>query len=257
MAFITSAQNPLLQDVRQAIRRGTLTEDGFCVAEGPHLLAEALRSNCRIDAVIAVEEAEPNLPSVVRTITVPQNLFRTVSSTETSQGVIALVQPPRWTLENVFSGIPLVLVLDGVQDPGNAGTMLRAAEAFAASGVLFLKGSVNPYNPKAVRASAGSLFRIPFLAGVEEAAFLEAIRLRNLPLYAALARPERAAADCDFREAAVLVVGSEARGVSLAIQARAAAVNIPTAGVESLNAGIAAAILLYEARRQRTDRRVP
>lgn len=257
MASVTSAHNPLLQDVRQAIRKGTLTEDGCCVAEGPRLLAEALRSGCRVEAVLAAETAHPEVPSSIRTVTLSGSLFRTVSSTENSQGIVALVRPPQWSLDDIFSGVPLVLVLDRVQDPGNAGTMLRAAEAFGASGVVFLKGSVNPYNPKTVRASAGSVFRVPFLGALDEAAFLEEIRLRSAPLYAALPRSSRAALDCNLREPAALAIGSEGHGVSPAIQAQASAVNIPTIGVESLNAGIAAAILLYEAHRQRMDGRTP
>src|SRR6202035_4126314 len=91
--------------------------------------------------------------------------FRDLSSTETPQGVIALVRPPAWTLDQILSGCALVVVLDGVQDPGNAGAILRAAEAFGATGAVFLKGTVNPYNPKCLRGSAGSVFRLPLVLG--------------------------------------------------------------------------------------------
>jgi TrmH family RNA methyltransferase len=189
-------------------------------------------------------------------ITLPETLFRGISATENSQGIVSLVKTRDWRFDDIFPETPLALILDGVQDPGNAGVMLRTAEAFGASGAIFLKGSVNPFNPKAVRASAGSLFRLPFLTA-EEAAVLAEIRTRNLPVYAALPRASRSVSECDFRGPAVFVIGSEGRGVRPSIALASNAVRIPTMGVESLNAATAAAILLYEARRQRTDGRTP
>ncbi|HVT93746.1 MAG TPA: RNA methyltransferase [Bryobacteraceae bacterium] len=256
MASVTSARNPLIQDVRQAVRKGTLTESGCCVAEGPHLLAEARRGNCTIEAVLAAEGIAVDPPPGVRVITLPETLFRGISATENSQGIVSLVKTRAWRFDDIFPETPLALILDGVQDPGNAGVMLRTAEAFGASGAIFLKGSVNPFNPKAVRASAGSLFRLPFLTA-EEAAVLAEIRTRNLPVYAALPRASRSVSECDFRGPAVFVIGSEGRGVRPSIALASNAVRIPTMGVESLNAATAAAILLYEARRQRTDGRTP
>ncbi len=168
---LTSPANPLLKEVRRAIARGERTRDGFCVAETFHLLEEALRSRCEIGAVLAAESAraavEEQLRAKARLVVLPDPLFRTVSDTETTQGVLALVRPPDWEIGQLFAGRPLVVVLDGVQDPGNAGTILRAAEAFGATGVVFPKGTVNPHNPKAVRASAGSVFRVPLIAGIE------------------------------------------------------------------------------------------
>src|SRR5579883_3293928 len=165
---ITSAANPLLKDVRRAIVRGSLTHEGLCVAETFHLLEEALRSDCDVKTVLAAEAHVRRLAGVKVAI-LPDRLFQSLAGTETSQGVMALVRPPVWTLEQLFRGRALVVVLDGVQDPGNAGTIVRAAEAFGATGALFLKGTVSPHNPKALRASAGSLFRLPYLAGVDAA----------------------------------------------------------------------------------------
>src|SRR5215813_5671213 len=169
---ITSAANPLIKDVRRAIARGTLTEGGLCVAETFHLLEEALRSDCEVKHVLASEtvlstaEAHVRRLHGIKVAVLPEALFRSIAGTETTQGVMALVKPPEWKLEQLFRGCPLVVVLDGLQDPGNAGTISRAAEAFGASGIFFLKGSVSPWNPKVLRASAGSLFRLPFLYGV-------------------------------------------------------------------------------------------
>src|SRR5438552_3042570 len=160
MPTLTSPRNPLLKEVRKAVARGTTTDDGFCVAESFHLLEEALRSDCEISGVFAAESVRSAVESHVRGLkkiqvtVLPDDLFRGISATETSQGVIALVRPPHWTVEQLFRGQSLAVILDGVQDPGNAGAILRSAEAFGATGVAFLKGTVSPYNPKCLRASA-------------------------------------------------------------------------------------------------------
>jgi TrmH family RNA methyltransferase len=144
-------------------------------------------------------------------------------------------------------------VLDGIQDPGNAGAMVRAAEAFGATGVIFVKGTVSPHHPKTLRASAGSLFRVPFAAGLEAPLVRAALEQHRLDIYAAMpwTGAERLAEDVDFGRRCALIVGSEGRGVSIELRGIAEDVAIPTAGVESLNAAVAASVLLYETRRQR------
>jgi TrmH family RNA methyltransferase len=257
---LTSSKNPLLKEVRKAILRGTLTAEGFAVAETFRLLEEALRSDSEVQAVLVAQSIRSAVENHIRglsgprVIAIPDELFREISSTETAQGVMTLVRPPNWTLDQIFRGQSLTVVLDGVQDPGNAGSIVRAAEAFGASGVAFLKGSVNPYNPKCVRASAGSLFRVPCVHGVEESVLRAAIAQRRLDVYAAAAAGERALGDVDFRGHCALIIGSEGHGVSETLRASAVALRIPTSGVESLNAAMAAGILLYEARCQRTVR---
>ena len=139
----------------------------------------------------------------------------------------------------------------------HAGSILRAADAFGATGIVFLKGSAGPFNPKTVRASAGSLFRLPFVHGMDAAPLLAVTSQRKLDLYAAVpahnadARPPSAA---DLRRPVALIIGNEARGVSKELRAVAADLSIPTGRVESLNAAVAAGILLYEAWRQRSPR---
>ena len=258
---ITSAANPLLKDVRRAVARGGLTGQGWWVAETFHLLEEALRSECAVKMVLAAESARPAVETRVRrlpavkAIVLPDALFRGLSGTETSQGVMALVEPPAWSLEQLFRGCPLVVVLDGLQDPGNAGAIVRTAEAFGATGVLFLKGTASPYNPKTLRASAGSLFRVPFLHGLDAAAALGALRQHRVQLYATVPAAGGAAAhspaDIAFTAPCALIVGSEAHGGGGALRGAAVDVSIPTIEVESLNAAVAAGILLYEAHRQR------
>jgi TrmH family RNA methyltransferase len=246
---ITSAANPLVKEVRRAIARGGLTHDGLCVAETFHLLEEALRSRRDVPVVLASESAAQQLGRlrVPKLLILPDALFNSISATESAQGVIALVRPPAWTLDDAFAAPALVVVLDALQDPGNAGTIIRTAEAFGATGAIFLKGSVSPHNPKTLRASAGSLFRLPYVTAAS-------LTLPGVQLYAAVAHAPRTLRDVDLTAPCALIVGNEAHGVSPELRAAATEISIPTAGVESLNAAIAAAVLLYEARRQRTAR---
>jgi TrmH family RNA methyltransferase len=263
---IVSAANPLLKDVRRAIARGGLTQQGWCVAETFHLLEEALRSECEVKMVLAAESARPAAEARVRGLTgvkvavLPDALFQSISDTEASQGVMALVNPPEWRIDQLFRGNALVVVLDGLQDPGNAGAILRAAEAFGATGAIFLKGTVSPYNPKTLRASAGSLFRVPYLHGVDAELALAALRQHKVELFAGVPAPGvpashngtvRGLAHVDLTVKCGLIIGNEARGVCAELRSAAVDVSIPTVGVESLNAAMAAGILLYEARRQR------
>jgi TrmH family RNA methyltransferase len=176
---------------------------------------------------------------------VPEQLFKTIAGTEASQGLIALVEPPEWKIGQLFGERSLVVVLDGIQDPGNAGTIVRTAEAFGATGVIFVKGSVSPFNSKTLRASAGSLFRMPFVAGLEAAIVRAALQQNRLKTYAAMPQGEQK----KLERPCALVIGNEGRGVSEEFRSLAEAVSIPTANVESLNASVAAAILLYEAYR--------
>ena len=255
---IASAANPLVKDVGRAIARGGLTSKGWCVAETVHLLEEALRSRCSVRQVLVAESARESLPPLpgARVAVLPDKLLRKISDTESSQGVISLVELPHWNLHHLFSGTALLVVLDSLQDPGNAGAIIRAAEAFGATGVMFLKGTASPFNPKTLRASAGSLFRMPFLHGMGAGLARAACEENSLTLYAAL--PPRPGAEvkmvahADLTRACALIVGNEGRGVSDEWRERATGISIPTVAVESLNAAMAAGILLYEARRQRS-----
>jgi TrmH family RNA methyltransferase len=258
---ITSAANPLLRDVRRAVSRGERTADGLCIAEGFHLLEEALRSGCEVPVVIASEACRETVArqvqglSSTRIVVLPAPLFQSIASTETPQGVMALVRMPEWSTDQVFRGASLVVVLDGLQDPGNAGTIVRAAEAFGATGLLFLKGSASPSNPKTLRASAGSLFRLPFVAGLDAALAKATLRQQRVAVYAAMpyAPERRQAPAADFVRRCAIIVGSEGRGISKELYGLGEDVVIPTIGVESLNAAVATSVLLYEASRQRRE----
>ena len=247
-----------MREVRKALLRGELTPDGYCAAESFHLLEEAIRSERPVKTIIAAHSVAATVQQHVRGLkglrvaVLPDALFQALATTETTQGVIALVQPPTWTLEQVFRGrAPLVVVLDAVQDPGNAGNIARTAEAFGATGIIFAKGAVSPFNPKTLRASAGSLFRLPFNAGADAEVVRAALQQHRVDVYAAMPKAQKALADLNLTRAVAFIVGSEGQGVGAKLRGAAIDIRIPTQGVESLNAGMAAGVLLYEAARQR------
>lgn len=262
-----SDQNPLVKRIRRAVSRGTLTEDGYAIAEGKHLIKEALRSGCEIRAVIVsgtaggmllyeIGDSIRDRSLVPEPRQVSEKTFRSLSSTETPQGVLALVKPPPADRAQIFCGAALVVILDGVQEPGNAGAIVRVAEAFGATGAVFLKGTVDPFHPRCLRGSTGSAFRLPIVAHFDPAHFdldLDPGPIRTLRIYAAMPRASSSIEirDADFTGPCAIAIGGEGPGVSEAVATRAVGVHIPTRHVESLNAAVAAGILFYEAARQR------
>ena len=251
-------RHPLLKTIRKAIQKGGLTEEGFCVAESFHLLEEALRAELHIAAIVVSESVRSTVESRVKGLNnvplyqLPDRDFDELAATENSQGVISLVRPPTWTLDQLFLGTALVVVLDGLQDPGNAGTIVRSAEAFGATGVLAIKNTVNLHNPKCLRASAGSLFRLPCVQGVEEEMARAALAQRKLECYSTVPTGGKSIYQTDLTRNTAFIIGSEGRGVSQRLRSSSLDLVIPTSGVESLNAAVAASILLFEARRQRS-----
>ena len=243
---ISSLQNPLLKSIRKAISKGSSTEDGCLVAEGFHLLEEALGSGAKIEAIIGTAQGLAGVGSLAgKIIELTDSMFRDLSGMETPQGILALVRTPAWDRSILNSGNPLIVALDSVQDPGNAGAILRTAEAFGATAVVALRGTVDFANPKLLRASAGSIFRVPTFKG-------ELSELK-MPLYGASAEAGVLASQVDWRGPCVIVIGSEGQGLCESVRKATRGVRIPTRGVESLNASVAAAVFLYEAARQRGD----
>lgn len=214
------------------------------------MLEEALKSGVEIGAVLVSEEVEREWALESPIYVLPRALFREIATTETPQGIIALVRPRTFEIGHVLAG--RAILLDGIQDPGNAGAIVRATEAFGGSGVVFLKSTVSPYNPKCLRASAGSLFRLPFVNHPEPDAVRQAITACGVALYAAMPDARRSIEDVDWSKPGAILIGSEGRGVSSEWSAIATHIRIPTTGVESLNAAVAAAVILYEARKRLT-----
>ena len=260
---VESKQNARLKDLRKALSAPGRGPRGLAGIEGPNLLEEALRAGLRVATVFVAEGAGTildalRLPPEIEVLQLPKKLLDSALATETPQPVAALVEPPDWTWAHAFSvrrgGSALVVVLAGIQDPGNLGTILRSAEAFGATGVVSLPGTVSAWNPKAVRASAGSVFRVPLIAASEREC-LEKLREAGVRILATTGVSGAQPADLvDMAEPIALVIGNEGNGVADDLAAKAdAKITIPCPGpVESLNAAVAASVLLYEASRQRS-----
>ncbi len=257
---ISSRQNALLKELRRAFTQGECTADGYCAIEGVRTIEEAVRSGLRFRAVFFSESAReraarllPQISSHAETLLVPDAAFQSAVATESPQGVAALVQAKKFTMEDVLAAPgPLVVVVAGVQDPGNLGTIIRSAEAFGAAGVLLSEGTVSPWNPKVVRAAAGSIFRLPVLK-LSAADAVEKLRARGLRLIASSSHKGTPLDQAELTGAVALLIGSEGAGLPRPLLAAANdTIAIPhSARVESLNAGVAASVLLYEAARQR------
>jgi RNA methyltransferase, TrmH family len=261
--IIESKQNARLKELRRALASPGRNERGLVGIEGPNLLLEAMRAGLNIDCVFVAQGSERlveaiELPDRVHLLAMPRELLDAALATETPQPVAALLQPPDWTWAHLLGErketAPLIVVLAGLQDPGNLGTILRSAEAFGADGVLCLEGTVSEWNPKAVRASAGSVFRIPVLHTREREA-MERLREDRVRILTTTVQEDAQPADLvDLAEPVALVIGNEGNGVPKELAAKAdGAITIPCPGpVESLNAAVATSVLLYEAARQRT-----
>ncbi len=260
LRHISSAQNSLVKELRRAFSRGELTPDGHCAIEGLRIAEEAIRSGLRFRAVFFRESATgaadrllPQIGAHVETLELPDAVFDSAVATETPQGVAALVKLKSFDLEDVLRPPePLVLVAAGIQDPGNLGTILRSAEAFGASGMLVAEKTVSHLSPKVVRASAGSVFRLPVVSvPLNEA--LAKLREAGVRLVATSSHKGTPADEADLSGKLALFIGNEGAGLPReAMREMDESVAIPhSPKVESLNAGIAASILLYEAARQR------
>jgi TrmH family RNA methyltransferase len=265
--IVQSKQNARLKELRRALAnpgRVLGGEPGLVGIEGPNLLEEALRAGLRIDCVFVAEDAERLLDSLLlppetEILLVPKAVLDSALATETPQPIAALVKTPDWTWAHLLGGqrnpAPLVLVLAGLQDPGNLGTILRSAEAFGAHGILTLPGTVSAWNSKAVRASAGSVFRLPLLAA-SAVNSIDRLREAGLRIFTTTAGAAEPADLVDLTGPVALLIGNEGNGVPKPLSAMAdGALTIPCPGpVESLNAAVAASVLLYEASRQRSLR---
>ncbi len=258
---ITSTKSPLIQRYRDAARGA---DRAHLLADGATLVEEALDSDCQV-----VEIAySPSLARSARGATLQARLATTnvrlrecsdavlarISSTDSPQGVVALVARPAHARAALLGpGTPLLLVAAGVRDPGNLGALVRTAEAAGATGLVTTGSGADPFRDKAVRGSAGSVLRLPVLAGVAAADLVEWLAAAGVALVLAHAGADRSVFDVDLRGPTALVLGGETTAVpeplAAAAQCRACIPMRPP--IDSLNVGVAGGVLLYEAWRQR------
>ena len=258
---IEGRHNALVKELRQAFSRAELTSDGYCAIEGFRILEEAIRSGLRFRAVFFSESAVPRaekllsqLGAQVETLLLADKLLSSAVPSDAPQGVAALARWKELSREDVLAKSPAgpILVIAGVQDPGNLGTILRSAEAFGAGGVLLGEGTVSPYNPKVVRASAGSVFRVP-LARTKLSESLGWMKDHGLRLVGTASHKGTPLDQAKMAGPLAIFVGSEGSGLPRdLIKEMNDVVAIPQVPeVESLNVGVAASIVLYEVMRQK------
>lgn len=246
MEHITSRHNPLMGHIRRLAGSAAYRwETGEFLCDSPKLLQEALLWQAEITAVVTISPL-PRLPEHIRQVQVPEDVMASISPVKTPQGVLFTCRLPQAPLPRSLTGRRYVL-LDGVQDPGNVGTILRTLDAFDADGLLLTGGCADPYGWKAVRSSMGAVFRRPIYSGTPEE--LAALLYRSgLPLYGAALREDTVdARQADYTRC-TLAIGSEGRGLSREVlNLCGQTIRIPMSDrCESLNAAIAAAVLLWE-----------
>lgn len=274
---VTSRQNALVKELRHAFTQGE-TAEGLCAIEGVRLIEEAIRSRLKLHALFVRESSKTKAQRVIdqlskhaEALLLPDSVFDSAVLTESPQGIAALVKVRQHDLDSALAVAPaLIVVAAGVQDPGNVGSLIRSAEAFGATGVVGTEGTVNFWNPKTVRASAGSVFRLPILK-TQASDLISQMRARQIRLLGLVApHGERQTVECngsspqtprrlhdaDLTGSCALFVGNEGAGLPRDLLREIEEfVAIPQARVESLNAGVAASIALYEAQRQRSASR--
>lgn len=265
---IEGRHNAFVKELRQAFAHAERTEDGSCAIEGLRIVEEAIRSGLRFRAVFFKESAQnlaerllPQIGAQVDTLLLPDKLFDGIVPSENPQGVAALMRLKEFSFADVLERLQVgpVIVLAGLQDPGNLGTILRSAEAFGSAGVVLGEGTVSPFNSKVIRASAGSIFRLPVIltkaaGGLEEIS--AKLRAQSVRLIATSSHKGTPLDQTNLRGPVAVFVGSEGSGLPRAVLGQAdELVAIPhMPQVESLNAGVAGSIVLYEAARQRQGR---
>jgi TrmH family RNA methyltransferase len=261
---IVSGDNSLLRQAR-AVRDGKVDE--LIYVEGLRLSVEALRSKLEIEAVIVSErlaskekaaDAIAELSQVSRRVaTVSEKLLESISYTKTPQGIVVLAQRPEASQARLAASLKknsLLVVLHQINNPVNAGAILRTAEAAGATGIITTKNTSDPFSPKSLRGAMGSAFRLPIWRGADFTEAVEWCRKKKIKLVGTAAGASSKHTDWDWTQPTALVLGPESSGLTAAeLQATDQTVSIPMHGeVESLNVSVAAGILLYEAARQRS-----
>jgi len=265
---VVGRQNPRVSYLRRLGNRRFRDQEKKFIVEGARFVWEALNSAWPVEMlvytckIIGNQRGEACLEIAsgrgISIIEMEENLFSKLSGTDTPQGLMAVVRQRETIPQDLQAAdMPdLLVVVDGVQDPGNLGTIVRSADAAAASGVIVLKGSADVYNPKALRATMGSIFHVPVLQDYSSNEVMSYLKLRQIKTIAGDPYGGKAVYDSDLTVPCALVVGNEARGAGTAVMEKVdERVRIPMPGkAESLNVAISTAILLYEAIRQRSAR---
>ena len=257
---IMSVQNARVKDWAQLLERRGRDKQGKYIIEGYHLIEEALRAGAQVEAILfSLRKRVPcwSLPSLAAVrwngSASAKLCWRNARTRRRRRGLLAIVARPQLGMDELLAGEhDLVVVLDGVQDPGNLGTIIRSADAVGAKAVVLGRGTVDLYNPKTIRSTMGSMYHLPIVEA-DLGELLPRARERGVRLVTTSLQAQGSCYDTDLRQPTWLILGNEAKGVSPEVAAQSdVQVIIPMQGkAESLNVAMAATVLLFEASRQR------
>lgn len=255
--MITSTSNPQVKNLQLLAKKARArNEQDVFLVEGMKMFQEAPRDKIQkvyISKSLYEEKGQAFLQGMESEV-LEDHVFAAASDTKTPQGILCLVKQYHYRLEDMtFRGNPHLLILENLQDPGNLGTIMRTAEGAGADGVILSRSSVDLYNPKTIRSTMGSIYRMPFLYADSLEALLPELKKKGIRTYAAHLRGKNCYDQEDYRKGCAFFIGNEGNGLSESLSQKADTwIRIPMHGkLESLNAAVAASILMYEVCRQR------
>lgn len=256
--MITSTSNPQVKEIMQLQKKSKLRrERGVFVAEGMKMVSEAPAGRierCWISESFARKHPDFPLPAGVPVQEAADHVFAAMSDTQTPQGILAVIRCAEASLEDLLKAPdPLLMVLENIQDPGNLGTVMRTGEGAGITGIIMSSDCADIYNPKVIRSTMGSIYRVPFCHSADLCGALDRIKETGITVYAAHLKGSQYYTENDYTKPSAFLIGNEGNGLKQEIADRAGTyIKIPMEGhVESLNAAVSAAILMYEAHRQR------
>lgn len=263
MECITSSQNPYIKEIKCLKERKHRENKNKFFIEGIRFVEEALCEDGMIDEIFISDQLTGNkggkeiLDKVYernyKPLVVSDKLFKEISDTRTPQGILATIKAKQYSMDDIITDDNFLIILESIQDPGNLGTIIRTADAVGATGIILSKGCVDLYNPKVLRSTMGSIFHIPFYQSTDLVETLRWLKQKAVKVFAAHLKGSSNCFEVDMRGNVAVVIGNEAKGISDEAAKNAdVLVKIPMNGrAESLNASVAAGILMYEVSRQR------
>lgn len=250
--MITSTANAQIKNLIQLQKKSKIRrEQDVFVAEGIKMYREAPKE---LVEKVYISKRFSDMPGLGDVEVVDDRVFQSAADTKTPQGIMAIVRRTHYTMEEVMQGEnPLLLILENIQDPGNLGTIVRTAEGAGITGIIMSSDTVDIYNPKTIRSTMGSIYRVPFVYETDMSEVLQRVKRQGIRTYAAHLKGVHSYEEPDYRTGCAFLIGNEGNGLTEALAGQADEyIRIPMSGqVESLNAAVAAALLMYEANRQR------
>lgn len=263
MITITSSSNPTIKEIKSLHRKKDRWMSKLYIVEGIKMVGEIVDNNYEAKYLIYTEklfelkggtELFNRIKHYKNLINVPEKIYREITKVETPQGIMAVLPFRETYLSDIFKkSNPFIILLDRVQDPGNLGTIIRTADAFGVDGIIISEGSVDVYNPKVVRATMGSIFRVSLFHVKDNLNTVRELKNKGIKIYSTSLQAEKFIQEADFKVPSLLIIGNESKGVSDELLNMAdSLIKIPMVGeAESLNAAVASSIVMYEVMRQR------